>query len=59
MFISKSVPQPFSIRTPIGGRMIARMILQMSEQVKAIFAWFILKPTFLENYKIKTKTMIN
>lgn len=34
--IQKSATQPLSRKTPRGGRMMARMILQMSEAVKGI-----------------------
>jgi len=36
MLMTKSAPHPRSNRTPTGGRMMARMILQMSEAVKGI-----------------------
>lgn len=35
-FINKSTPQPFSARTPRGGKIIARINLQISEHVRAI-----------------------
>ena len=40
MLIKRSTPQPFSASTPSGGRITAKMILQMSEQVKGIvYVW--------------------
>lgn len=39
MLISRSTPHPFSASTPNGGRMTAKMILQMSLQVKGIFSF--------------------
>jgi hypothetical protein len=36
MLMIKSLPQPFSIKTPSGGRRIAPMNLQMSEPVSGI-----------------------
>ena len=38
MLIRKSAPHPRSRKTPRGGRMMAKMILQMSEAVKGILA---------------------
>ena len=39
MLMSKSTPSPRSNKTPRGGKMMARMILQMSLAVKAILKW--------------------
>ena len=36
MLMSRSTSQPFSAKTPNGGRRIAKMILQISEQVKGM-----------------------
>jgi len=36
MLIARSLPHPFSARTPRGGSMTARMNLQISVQVRAI-----------------------
>jgi hypothetical protein len=36
MLMTKSLPQPFSRKTPSGGRIIAPMNLQMSEPVSGI-----------------------
>lgn len=38
MLMSKSAPHPRSRKTPIGGRKMAKMILQISEAVKAILS---------------------
>ena len=38
MLMKKSALQPRSRNTPRGGRKMARMILQMSEAVKGMFA---------------------
>lgn len=37
MLMRKSHPQPFSSITPRGGRMMAKMNLKISEQVRAMF----------------------
>lgn len=39
MLINKSTPQPFSANTPSGGKMTAKMILQISEQVNGMIGW--------------------
>uniref|UniRef100_A0A0S1MIS1 Uncharacterized protein n=1 Tax=Phakopsora pachyrhizi TaxID=170000 RepID=A0A0S1MIS1_PHAPC len=38
MLMRKSAPQPRSRKTPRGGRMMARMILMMSDPVKGMLA---------------------
>lgn len=52
MLMSRSAPQPRSRKTPTGGRKMARMILQMSEAVKGMFAvvgwidrWWVIQST--------------
>lgn len=41
MLMSKSAPHPRSRKTPRGGRMTARMILQISDAVKGILVdWY-------------------
>jgi len=38
ILMRRSTPQPFSANTPKGGRIMAKMILQISEQVNGMFA---------------------
>lgn len=40
ILINRSDPHPFSRKTPRGGRMIARMILQISEPVRGMLCLF-------------------
>mgnify|MGYP007084042018 CR=1 FL=1 len=40
MLMIRSAPHPRSKNTPIGGNMIAKIILQISVQVKGIFVLF-------------------